>query len=283
MLCALPNSSFIRNWLSNIHAQPGFLANVIDAAAESGERNFNLIIDSMSIRKQTVYQRGQPIGFCNYGGIIVEDRVALASEALVFILVPLDGVSKQFVIAYFLVDKISSQIQAELVNTALVLAAKKVYECAVSHVTVAQQIFPLLRSWEVPSIHYNVCLISATLVSAPKVYVTLDACHMLKLARNALVEMGSFVTEDGEHISWHYINRLMDLQNRLGLHFSNRPSSEHVNWQKAKMKVRLTAQVFSKSVADALQFLNRASIPGFEDFMAAVEFIGQVRNSHMFY
>jgi hypothetical protein len=115
----LPNVSSIRNWLGNIEVNPGFLTNVIDVAAVSGEKEFCLIIDSMSLHKQIAYEIGHYTGFCDYGGVVAEDTDAVASEALVFLLVPLRGLTVQYPVGYFLVEKISAQVQAELVRTVL--------------------------------------------------------------------------------------------------------------------------------------------------------------------
>jgi hypothetical protein len=114
-----------------------------------------------------------------------------------------------------------------------------------------------------PSLDYNV-------------YATLDICHMLKLTRNALAEMGSFVTATGERISWEYIERLSIIQDDIGLHLANKITGSHINWQKAKMKVKLAAQVFSRSVADALTFLHENNAPDFRNCLPTVDFIRQV-------
>ena len=59
-------------------------------------RDCSLVIDSMSLRKQTLYDDvdGKYVGFCDFGGLIAEDPDTVASEALVFILVPLRGSTK---------------------------------------------------------------------------------------------------------------------------------------------------------------------------------------------
>lgn len=110
------------------------------------------------------------------------------------------------------------------------------------------------------------------------VYATLDICHMLKLARNALGSMGHFHTADGQQISWSYIHNLCNLQNQIGLKFANKLSNRHIQWEKAKMKVKLAAQVFSSSVASALEFLQSVH-EDYQDVSATVEFIRQVSST----
>ena len=275
-ILSLPHPSSLRNWLSNIDADPGFLTNVIEMAASSGEKDYCLILDSMACRKQTIYEHGKLLGFCDYGGVVVGDRDALASEALVFILVPLKGSARQYIIGYFLVDKINAQVQAELVNTALILTADQGLHVNTVTCDGCAANISTLNILGASMDPLNCIPFFSHPVTKNKVFATLDICHMLKLARNALAEMGCFVTKDGSKICWECITKLSHYQDQLGLHLGNKLSIAHINWQKAKMKVKLAAQVFSRSVADALLFLHQQHIPGFEGCMATVEFIRQV-------
>ena len=272
----LPHSSSIRAWLSNIKIEPGFLANVLDVVVQSKETEFCLIVDSMSIRKQTTYENGQLTGFCDYGGLIAEDRNTIASEALVFLLVPLKGVSMQYPIGYFFVDKVTAQIQTELIKTAITLASEKNLRiCSVTCDGCAANISTLtMLGSNLDPENCSPCFTHDS-VQCP-IYSTLDICHMLKLARNALAEMGTFLTDTNHRISWEYIVRLSHMQDDIGLHFANKLSINHIQWQKAKMKVKFAAQVFSRSVADALTFLHHSGVAGFEECLPTVEFIRQV-------
>lgn len=273
---SLPHPSSIRNWLSNVEADPGFLINVIEAAAKSEEREYCLVVDSMALHKQTIYNQGHLSGFIDYGGVLVGDKDTLASEALVFLLVPLKGTAKQYIIGYFLVAKISAQIQTELINTAMILTAEQGLQIrAITCDGCAANISTLTSlGCSLDPTNCNPCFQHP--VNKTKVFATLDICHMLKLARNALAEMGVFLNKDGEKISWEYIKKLSQYQDRIGLHLANKLSSAHINWQKSKMKVKLAAQVFSRSIADALLFLNQQGVHGFEGCLATVEFIRQV-------
>lgn len=279
----LPNPSSIRAWLTNIAIEPGFFANVLEVIAQSKETEFCLVVDSMSIRKETRYEHGKFTGFCDYGGLIAEDRNAVASEALVFLLVPLKGVSSQYPIGYFLVDKVNAEVQAELIKTALALTAEKNLRiCSVTCDGCAVNISTL----NILGCHLDPenCVPYFNHVSLPhKVYATLDICHMIKLTRNALADMGTFLTASNEKISWEYIERLAAIQDKLGLHLGNKLSISQIQWTKAKMKVKLAAQVFSRSVADALLFLHRSRVPGFEGCLPTVEFIRQVSLFLLFY
>ena len=54
-----------------------------------------------------------------------------------------------------------------------------------------------------------------------KIYVVYDACHMLKLVRNAFGELKTLVCANGNVIKWEYITLLNDLQKNEGLHQAN--------------------------------------------------------------
>jgi hypothetical protein len=61
-------------------------------------------------------------------------------------------------------------------------------------------------------------------VTGEDVFVILDACHMLKLARNALTFLGTICTPDGEKIEWKIFNSLHLVQEQEGLKLGNNTS-----------------------------------------------------------
>ena len=106
------------------------------------------------------------------------------------------------------------------------------------------------------------------------VCIVLDACHMLKLMRNAFAEKGLLLSPSVDEIKWDYVKNLQALQTTEGLKAGNKLHERHVQWQKQKMKVKIAAQILSSSVADALEFCDRnLKLPEFSDCTATVEFI----------
>lgn len=83
-----------------------------------------LIFDSMSIKKRTSYEEKNDKwwGTIDFGGIAPTDPEKLASEVLVFQIVSLKEKFK-CPIAYFFVDKISANMQAQFISTALRMLA----------------------------------------------------------------------------------------------------------------------------------------------------------------
>ena len=61
-----------------------------------------------------------------------------------------------------------------------------------------------------------------------------------------------------------------------GLHLATKITHKHVQWQKAKMKVKLAAQTLSTSVADAITYMELSGHPDFVGASATAEFIRQV-------
>lgn len=277
-ILSLPHPSSIRNWLSNIECEPGFLQNVIDICSHNDIQDYSLVIDSMALMQQPSYSNGVFTGYCDYGGLIGEFSEKLCSEALVFLLVPLKFSQTQYPVGYFLVDKINSQIQAELIKTLLIITGNSGIK--IRNITCDG------AAANIASLNILNCTLDAVdpkpffkhPVLQHNVYATLDICHMLKLCRNALAEMHMFNVGD-QMVRWQYIEKLAELQNEIGLHFANKLSTQHaLVWQKQKMKVKLAAQTFSRSVSDALQYLmeNEQSSAEFVGCEATIEFIRQV-------
>lgn len=105
-----------------------------------------------------------------------------------------------------------------------------------------------------------------------KIYIILDACHMLKLARNALADYREF-EYNKKSTKWDYIVRLHTLQKSLTFKLKNKLSSQCVYWQQNKMKVKYAANTFSASVANTINFLKQEGFDDFKDSDETVSFI----------
>jgi len=63
-----------------------------------------------------------------------------------------------------------------------------------------------------------------------------NACHMIKLARNALADKKIFKSEEG-NINRMYISALNGIQNSIGFKFANKLTSRHIHYRNSIMKV----------------------------------------------
>lgn len=122
-------------------------------------------------------------------------------------------------IAYFFKHCMTPLILKELIESALILIAGtglyvRAITCdgeSVNCVALkelgcnifANDITELKNSFLHPSLNYKVC-------------VFLDACHMLKLARNTFAEYKVF-SDSGSKIEWAYITKLHNIQTQLTL------------------------------------------------------------------
>lgn len=66
---------------------------------------------------------------------------------------------------------------------------------------------------------------------------------------------------------------LQKIQDEECIRAGNKITGKHVGYESNKMKVKLAAQVFSRSVAMALKTMKDIGQPGFDDVDATVDFI----------
>ena len=164
----------------------------------------------MAIRKQAIWDESKEkyTGFVDYGnGIQLEPTENLATDALTFELVGLRSDWK-IPIGYFLIDKTTASVQALLVRTVLKLAhtyGLKIW-CTTCDETTTN-----IAMFEILGCSFGTTY-DSTIVTFPHpstgddAFVILDACHMLKLARNSLAFVGSFQGEIQQKIEWKYIS-----------------------------------------------------------------------------
>ena len=278
----LPHPATLRSWAGNVVCEPGFLSNVISSVSAklplSGETECALILDEMSIRKDTQWDKRQSkfVGNVDYGKIKGEDSENIATNVLVVMAVGLKS-PWQRPIAYFLTNKTNSEIQAQIIKKAIIL----LYE---ENVVVKSVTFdgPTKNIATARKLGCNIDDLQGSFPHPCRpdlnVYIILDICHMLKLARNALGDMNVFVTPKEEKISWEFIKALYDIQQQDILHIGNKLKTKHIQWQKHKMKVSIAAQTLSESVAAAITFLRENGNPNFKDSKATSDFILLMNN-----
>lgn len=280
--CALPHPSTITKWYSSINGEPGFTGeamNAIRAKANEAKTNnkqllCNLVVDEMAIRKHLEWDGKKFRGYVDIGNEMDDDSNAVASEALVFMLVSLDSHWK-VPCGYFLINGLSGKERANIVK----LCLTKLHETGV-HVTSLTCDGLRCNFTMFKDLGASVEEASAMSTSFPhpvtqdKVYCFLDACHMVKLVRNALSALGCLRDASGASVSWHYIVQLQELQEKEGLHAATKLRAAHIQWQKQKMKVNLAVQTLSASVADAIDFCREdLELPQFKNSEGTVKFI----------
>lgn len=103
-----------------------------------------------------------------------------------------------------------------------------------------------------------------------KIYVFVNACHVMKLVRNTMSEWYVLKGKDDKEIKWQYFIELEKLQEAEGLRLANKLHLVHINWKPQKKKVNLAGQ----SVANALEFCEgKQKLPQFQGCGPTVKFI----------
>ena len=107
-----------------------------------------------------------------------------------------------------------------------------------------------------------------------RVCTLLDPCHQIKLLRNHFAKVAYFLEDNNEKVSWSYIKELHKIQEDVGWRFGNKVSAKHMQWERMKMKVSPAVQVFSRSVADALDLLRiDLEMPQFQESAPTSRFL----------
>lgn len=259
----LPHPSTIRKWLSSVDGSPGYTAESLKAiklkVAELREKNqeliCGLIMDEIAIKKHIHWNGKRYLGFVDFGTKLESDSLPEAKEALVFLLVGLNTRWK-IPIAYFLLNGLEASTKANLVNGCLKMChdcgariVSFTFDGTVTNFSVGRILGAKLEATDLKPWFVHP-------FSSHRVHIFLDVCHMIKLIRNALHLWKELKDKDGNIISWIFFEKLVELQEKAGLHAANKLTRRHLNFKREIMKVALAVQLFSNSVADAIDFCN---------------------------
>ena len=278
----LPCASVIRSWYSSMNGEPGFTkdamtamkAKVLAAKRDGQEVVCSLMLDEMAIRKHVEWDGKRFRGFVDLGTGIDDDSVPEATDALVFMAVAVNS-SWKVPCGYFLVNGLSGNEKANLTKECIAklhdVGVKVVsFTCdgPTSHQSMLKALGARLAPDNLQAYFEHPC------DPAAKIYIFLDACHMIKLVRNTMSDWKIFKDKDGNTIKWEFLEELHKLQESEGLHLANKLRTSHIKWKPQKMKVNLAAQALSSSVADALEYCEgKLKLPQFQGCGPTVKFI----------
>lgn len=205
----------------------------------------------------------QSYGYVDFGGNIDSDCREECTDALVFLVVPLHGKWK-VPIGYFLINKVSAEqkkfllTQAiELCNEAKIINKAVTFDGCPTNLSMAKKLGCNFDSQNLNTV---------VQVNNNKIALFPDPVHMLKLVRNSFEHYKEFKDTEGNIIKWNHIEMLHQLQEDEKFHAANKLRAAHLLFKKNIMKVKLATQLFSRSVAVALQFCkNTLKIKQFEE------------------
>lgn len=157
-------------------------------------------------------------------------------------------------VAYFLVKGLSSQEKANLVNTVLpfvhdtdVSVKTLTFDGTATNLSMTTNLGAQLSFLDIKPYFEHP-------ETKQKVHLFLDPAHMIKLCRNTLGDWKELFDEDKNPIKWDYFVKLVNLKDKVGIHAGTKIRNRHINYYKENMKVKLAAQTFSTSVADAFEY-----------------------------
>ena len=234
------------------------------------------MLDEMAIKKHVFWDGKRFRGYVDLGNDVDDDSLPVARDALVFMVVCVNS-SWKVPCAYFFLDGLGGAERANLIQNCI----GRLFEARIKVISV---------TCDGPSCHFTMMSHLGASLKIPtlnpsfphpnaenendKIYALLDVCHMLKLVRNCLAEYGTLVDSENNEIHWKYFVHLQDLQEKEGLRLANKLKKPHIQFSTQKMKVNLAAQVFSSSVADALEFCSKdLDLKEFHGCEATVKFI----------
>ncbi|GBO05547.1 DNA transposase THAP9 [Araneus ventricosus] len=231
-------------------------------------------MDEMSIRQQAEFDGKEVHGLINLGfDETDDDSLPLAKEAFVLLLVCINSHWK-LPIGYFLSNGLSSTQKQTLIKHCLSLLHQNnvnvvslTFDGLSNNFSMAKQLgcnFDDVNSLKTCFPHPS--------DSNQEIAVFPDPPHMLKLVRNTFGEKRCLFSS--EIIDWKYVEALHKLQESEGVHLGNKLRGGHIKFSKQKMKVKLAAQLFSSSVADAIDYChNKLKLQDFIGSEATVEFL----------
>ena len=255
-------------------ASPGISLAMVEHLQRKAEedetfRNCTLMLDGMSIRQTITYDSTKDcmVGFVDLGDGQSSDQPA--NDVLVLMVVGTSGHWKAPV-AFFFNHGLSATTQSQLV----LLTLSRLHEAGLA---------VRALTMDGHTANYGMCAILGCDIasgqtsfvdpaSSREIAVIFDACHMQKLIRNMLKAYKTITSDEGS-VKWEHIEKLQQLQETMGLRLGNKLSHRHTSFENMKMKVSVSVQTLSSSVATSLQFLQESGHPDFQDVAATVSFI----------
>lgn len=259
---SLPHPKTLQKWYQAVDGSPGYTQESLRAlklkAKECKDTGkplvCSLIMDEMAIKKHVEWNGKKQVGYINYGVDMDSDALPEATEAIVFLVVAVNCRWK-LPVAYFLITRLNASEKANLVKGCLsilhnagVIVTSVTFDGAAANLAMAG----VLGANFSPN---NLKTFFLHPDTKDKVFLILDICHMVKLIRNTLGDWG-LLRHNNNNIKWEFIKSLIEYQEEMGLHAATKIRRRHLNYKKEIMKVKLATQVFSNSVADALDYFS---------------------------
>lgn len=128
---------------------------------------------------------------------------------------------------FYLIESLNGKEKAKLLNNILcILHEKKInvvsitFDGATSNIAMCEVLGAQLKHVNIVSYFYH------PVDKSKHIYIFYDACHMLKLVRNAMSK-NVIKDKDKKAISWNVLKELVNLQTAEKLHVANKMRKRH--------------------------------------------------------
>lgn len=251
----LPSTATILRYIQSLRSKPGILPRNAEAVRvkvnpiNDRERSIFILLDEMSLKEGFKYDIASDkiIGFTDNGKQRSKDHVKHALCVMAI------GIIKKwkFPVAFYLIDTIKSNEIKPIITD--VIAALQYEGFKVEGITTDQGsnfescFCKLGASIDKPVININ----------DQTYFVLRDPPHLLKSARNFILDKDVHVPGHGGKASWRHIIQLYETDQKSSLKLVPKLTDKHVYGlkQATKMKVKYAAQVLSHSVAASIEYL----------------------------
>lgn len=283
----LPSLSTLRAWYSasDMNAEPGIHKKCIDIlaqkAAQFNEQGKKLIVtlmfDEMHIRKHLQYCHSskQILGLVSYGNDSLEPE--MANQVIVFLVNGLNC-RLQIPISYHFISKLNK-------NSRKSLLVDVITELHKANVDISNITFdghpsnrPMCEELGANLNVYSPLFRPYIEMNSKKIFIILDPCHMLKLARNTLGNKKTLIDPNGNKIEWHYFEELVRFSKEKDFGLCHKMNDKHLQWKRQEMKVDLAVQTLSQSVADSIKFLMEEGYTEFSRSSATINYVKLFNN-----
>lgn len=274
MQMALPCPQTLQSWLCHTDGSPGFLEQMFSLLQEKvkGQNGPNfkmctILMEYRPLRKDLHWDdaTGKLNGYVDYGFKLnssLGDNQAIASQALVVMAVGVAG-NWKLPLGYFFLDGQPLDFLGEIVKNVLLLLDQigvSAIALVLDGYTADHKLFELLGGCVTPG-QFR-CTFPHPSGSGEEVFAFFDVHHLLLLAQNTLALNKELCIPDHGTATWDHIVRLKKMLNDPSPCSVTKLSTKQL-FQRQKVKLQLSTQPVTASVANTLQVLRNAKTLGF--------------------
>ncbi|XP_032095670.1 DNA transposase THAP9 [Sapajus apella] len=281
----LPHSSILRTWLSKCQPGPGFNSHIfsfLQRRVQNGDQLYqycSLIIKSIPLKQQLQWDPSSHSlqGFMDFGlGKLDADETPLATETVLLMAVGVFG-HWRTPLGYFFVNRASGYLQAQLLR----LSIGKLSDIGITVLAVTSDATAhSVQMAKVLGIHIDgddmKCTFQHPSSCSQQIAYFFDSCHLLRLIRNAFQNFQSIQFINGI-AHWQHLVELVTLEEQELSNMERIPSTP-ANLKNHVLKVNCAAQLFSESVASALEYLLSLGLPPFQNCIGTIHFLRLINN-----